>query len=57
VGVHCSNGRRRTGTALASYLIASGVTNEEAMMRLLTVKPDVDLREAQLAFLNELVFD
>mmetsp|Transcript_17708 Transcript_17708/g.24304 ORF Transcript_17708/g.24304 Transcript_17708/m.24304 type:complete len:155 (+) Transcript_17708:40-504(+) len=57
VGVHCSNGRRRTGTALASYLIASGSTNKEAMEHLLAVKPDVDLREAQVSFLNDLVFD
>jgi len=54
VAVHCTNGRRRTGTMLAAYLIQSGLTFDQAMQRLLTAKPDIDLREAQISFLRSL---
>lgn len=54
VAVHCTNGRRRTGTMLAAYLIQSGLTFDQAMQTLLTVKPDVELREAQISFLQSL---
>uniref|UniRef100_A0A832H2J3 Protein phosphatase n=1 Tax=Oscillatoriales cyanobacterium SpSt-402 TaxID=2282168 RepID=A0A832H2J3_9CYAN len=54
VAVHCTNGRRRTGTMLAAYLIQSGLTFDAAMQILLTAKPDVDLRETQIQFLQAL---
>jgi atypical dual specificity phosphatase len=54
VAVHCTNGRRRTGTMLAAYLIQSGLTFDQAMQTLLAVKPDVELREAQVSFLQSL---
>lgn len=52
VAVHCSNGRRRTGTMLAAYLIQSGLDFDQAMQKLLAAKPDVDLRDAQVKFLQ-----
>jgi atypical dual specificity phosphatase len=52
--VHCSNGRRRTGTLLAAYLIASGKTFEEAYGEILQSNPTVDLREDQTRFLQDL---
>uniref|UniRef100_A0A7C3PF17 Protein phosphatase n=1 Tax=Oscillatoriales cyanobacterium SpSt-418 TaxID=2282169 RepID=A0A7C3PF17_9CYAN len=55
VAIHCTNGRRRTGTMLAAYLIQSGLTFDQAMQRLLIAKPDVDLRDAQVNFLQSLV--
>jgi protein-tyrosine phosphatase len=54
VAVHCTSGRRRTGTLLASYLIWSGVAYEEAMQTILTANPDVELRDAQTSFLRDL---
>lgn len=54
VAVHCTNGRRRTGTMLAAYLIQSGLDFDQAMHRLLAAKPDIDLREAQVSFLQSL---
>lgn len=54
VAVHCTNGRRRTGTMLAAYLIQTGLTFDQAMQRLLTAKPDIDLRDAQISFLKAL---
>lgn len=54
VVVHCTSGRRRTGTMLAAYLIQSGSAYEDAMQTILTVNPDVELREAQLDFLQHL---
>ena len=51
VVVHCTSGRRRTGTFLAAYLIAIGKTYEEGLKIVYDAKPDVDLREAQTDFL------
>jgi protein-tyrosine phosphatase len=52
--VHCTSGRRRTGTILASYLISAGSSYEEAMQTIQNANPDVDLREAQTTFLRKL---
>ncbi len=52
VALHCTSGRRRTGTFLAAYLIASGKSYEEALQIVLAANPDVELREAQLEFLR-----
>jgi len=54
VAVHCTSGRRRTGTMLASYLICAGSSYDEAMQTVQDANPDVDLREAQTTFLQEL---
>ncbi len=55
VAVHCTSGRRRTGTMLASYLICNGSSYDDAMQTIQDVNPDVELREAQSTFLRELV--
>jgi atypical dual specificity phosphatase len=54
IAVHCTSGRRRTGTMLAAYLIGSGSSYEDAIQRILDVNPEVELREAQIKFLQEL---
>ena len=57
VAVHCTSGRRRTGTMLASYLIWAGSSYDEAMQTILDANPDAELREAQTTFLRELAED
>jgi protein-tyrosine phosphatase len=54
VAVHCTNGRKRTGTMLASYLICTGSSYEDAMQTLQVANSDVELRETQSDFLREL---
>jgi len=54
VAVHCTNGRRRTGTMLACYLIYNGSSYEDAMQIIHSVNPELELREAQSDFLREL---
>ena len=57
VAVHCTSGKRRTGTLLASYLIQTGASYNEAMQTILTSNPDVELRAAQINFLQDLAAD
>jgi len=54
VAVHCTNGKRRTGTMLAAYLIGSGWSYQDAMQTIHRAKSDLDLREAQTSFLQNL---
>ena len=54
VAVHCTSGRRRTGTILASYLIGAGSSYEDAIQTILVANPNVELREAQTTFLQAL---
>ncbi len=54
VVVHCTSGRRRTGTMLASYLICSGSSYDDAMQTIENANSEVELREAQSTFLREL---
>jgi len=54
VAIHCTSGRRRTGTAIAGYLINSGSSYDEAMEIILTANPEIDLRESQSRFLQAL---
>ncbi len=54
VAVHCTSGRRRTGTMLAAYLIAAGSSYEQAMQIVQEANPDAELRSAQTTFLREL---
>jgi atypical dual specificity phosphatase len=54
VAVHCTSGRRRTGTFLAAYLIASGKSYEASLQTVLAANPEIELREAQLNFLRGL---
>lgn len=54
VAVHCTSGRRRTGTILASYLICTGSSYDDAIQTIQSANPSVELREAQSTFLREL---
>ena len=54
VAIHCSSGRRRTGTVLAALLTKQGTNHEKALNVILTANPDVELREAQINFLRDL---
>lgn len=54
VAIHCTNGKRRTGTMLAALLIKAGSTFENAMQILQTAKPELDLRETQIDYLKSL---
>ncbi|MEE3718270.1 dual specificity protein phosphatase family protein [Tumidithrix elongata RA019] len=53
VAIHCTSGRRRTGTFLAAYLINLGKTYTEALEIVQNANPAVELREAQVEFLHE----
>lgn len=54
VALHCTSGRRRTGTMLAAYLILAGSAAEEAIEAIARANPAVELRAAQLDFLQQL---
>ncbi|WP_287128563.1 dual specificity protein phosphatase family protein [Candidatus Cyanaurora vandensis] len=54
VAVHCTSGRRRTGTMLAAYLIRQGATYAEAIQTVQQANPQAELRSAQTDFLQAL---
>ncbi|MGD1712575.1 dual specificity protein phosphatase family protein [Dapis sp. BLCC M172] len=54
VAIHCTNGKRRTATALAGYLINSGSSYEKTMEIILTANQEIDLRKSQSSFLQDL---
>ncbi|MEO0984790.1 MAG: dual specificity protein phosphatase family protein [Cyanobacteria bacterium J06639_14] len=54
VAVHCSSGRRRTGTLLGAYLVLTGTGYEEAVGAIAQANPAVEMRAAQLDFLKSL---
>ncbi|MBW4515874.1 MAG: dual specificity protein phosphatase family protein [Timaviella obliquedivisa GSE-PSE-MK23-08B] len=54
VAIHCTNGRRRTATMIAAYLISSGSSYAEAMQIINNANSDIDLRESQTNFLQTL---
>ncbi len=54
VAIHCTNGRRRTGTMLASYLICTGSSYNDAIQTIQRANPEIELRETQHNFLQEL---
>lgn len=55
VAVHCSSGRKRTGTLLAAYLVrARGMTAEQAIAKLAVANPLVQLSKLQQDFLVSL---
>ncbi len=54
IALHCSSGRRRTGTMLAAYLIRCGWAWEVALATIQQANPAVELRAAQVEFLRSL---
>jgi len=56
VVIHCTSGRRRTGTFLAAYLISIGKSYDESLAIVQNANPDVELRDAQATFLKELSY-
>ncbi|ESA36437.1 dual specificity protein phosphatase [Leptolyngbya sp. Heron Island J] len=54
VAIHCSSGRRRTGTVLAALLIAQRTSYENAIDTILQANPEIELREPQINFLKSL---
>jgi len=54
VAIHCTNGRRRTATMIAAYLISSGLSYVEATQIIKGANPNIDLRESQVTFLQAL---
>ena len=53
VAVHCEAGLGRTGTMLASYLIAEGVTAAQAIARIRSVEPSAIETLHQIRFLED----
>jgi atypical dual specificity phosphatase len=51
--VHCTSGRKRTGTFLAAYLISLGQTYENAIEVIQNANPAVELSALQIDFLKE----
>ena len=54
VAIHCSSGRRRTGTVLAALLIVQGASYDNALATVLNANPEIELREPQITFLKSL---
>lgn len=54
VAIHCQGGRGRTGTLIASYLIAKGASFEEAMEKIEANQPNAIKKDFQINFLKEL---
>lgn len=54
VAIHCQGGKGRTGTLIASYLIAKGASFEDAMNKIDANQPNAIKKEFQINFLKEL---
>ena len=54
VAIHCQGGKGRTGTLIASYLIAKGASFEEAMNKIDEKQPNAIKKDFQINFLKEL---
>ena len=54
VAIHCQGGKGRTGTLIASYLIAKGASFEEAMEKIEANQPNAIKKNFQINFLKEL---
>ena len=54
VAVHCTGGNHRTGTLLASYLVAKRENPEAVIQRILQIHPTAQLSQAQTQWLYQL---
>lgn len=54
VAVHCSTGKHRTGTIIASSLILAGSSYKSAMKTILKANSDITLATSQINFLQDL---
>lgn len=52
LAIHCSNGRKRTGTILASMLMSDGMGAEEAIQLIQELNPEAKMSESQIEFLR-----
>ena len=55
VAVHCTGGKKRTGTLIVALLIFLGDTSEVAMEKLQKANPEIKLSDMQMSFLEELI--
>lgn len=54
IAVHCTGGRKRTGTLIAALLVRSGLSADAALAQVSKANPDITLSELQVNFLKEL---
>lgn len=54
IAVHCTGGKKRTGTLIAALLVHGGQSADEALAKLREANPAIALSEGQISFLNEL---
>lgn len=54
IAVHCTGGKKRTGTLIAALLVQSGHSADDALAALHTANPTIALSEGQISLLREL---
>lgn len=54
IAVHCSGGKKRTATLIASILNKNNKSSEETLNIISKANPDIKLNEGQLQFIHQL---
>lgn len=54
LAIHCSGGKKRTGTLIVGILISQGFNFDQAMEKLNHANPEIKLSEVQMTFLRNL---